>query len=138
MKTHNKKKLYIMAKNQNIHFLGFVDRVTYATIVASSRVYVETKRSGGTHPSLVESMGHGCLILANDHSSHKDVLGNTAKYYKKGNVSSLTQQLKYICSKRFDSERRKLSQLTRLRAKKLYSWDAIVDSYEKLFRDLLN
>lgn len=131
-------RLNKLVRGSNIYFYGFVDRVTYATLVASSLAYIETKRSGGTHPSLVESMGHGCFILANDHKSHRDVLGETALYYQKGNVPDLLKRLKTICSKNFETKRTIYQKITQKRAENLYSWGAIVEQYEKLFGEMVS
>lgn len=131
-----KQYLYALAKGLSVKFLGFVGRESYGSLVAHSRAYIETKRSGGTHPSLVESMGHGCLILANDHSSHKDVLGETARYYKKGEISDLARELRVICKPAFDKEKMRLGQIAKQRAVKKYSWTSVVDNYEILFAKL--
>lgn len=134
-----KQRLYKLASdNPKIRFLGFVDRVSYAAIIAGSWAYIETKRSGGTHPSLVESMGHGCLIISNDHESHKEVLGETAVYYPGSNVGALSKVLKMIADKDFAGQRREYGQATRKRALKLYSWKSVTNRYEKLFEQMLS
>lgn len=134
-----KQRLRNLAKgSQKIRFLGFVDRATYASIIANSWAYVETKRSGGTHPSLVESMGHGCLIIANDHESHQEVLGETAVYYPGGKAEGLSKVLNKIIKRDFESKRQAYRDATRQRAQKLYSWKSVVNSYEKLFGQMLN
>lgn len=134
-----KERLHKLArKSSKIKFLGFVDRMTYAALIAGCRAYIETKRSGGTHPSLVESMGHGCLIVANDHASHQEVLGETAVYYPGGEVEKLSNVLKKVARDSFESQRVRYGQATRQRAQKLYSWDSVVNSYEKLFGQILS
>jgi glycosyltransferase involved in cell wall biosynthesis len=131
-----KQKLHDLAAGLPVKFLGFVGREEYGALVAYSRAYIETKRSGGTHPSLVESMGHGCLILANNHRSHQEVLGDTAIYYTKGEVGDLAQKIKQISKADFNQDKKKLAKLTQERAKKMYSWERIVDSYVELFGEL--
>jgi len=134
-----KQKLLAQAKgNRNIRFLGFVERANYASLIGASLAYIETKRSGGTHPSLVESMGHGCMIVANDHQSHKEVLGNTAIFYPAGNENELGMLLKKIVRKSFDSQRHQFALKTKKRAEAKYSWEAVVAEYEKLFGAMLS
>lgn len=131
------ENLHALATRKVI-FLGFVERKDYAALVSHSYAYIETKRSGGTHPSLVESMGHGCLILANDHVSHKGVLADTAVFYEKGKVEDLTKKLKMITSKKFATDRTLYQQSTVRRAKERYEWESVIDAYVKLFENLLN
>lgn len=132
-----KAKLRSLSTNKVV-FLGFVGRDDYAAIVANSYAYIETKRSGGTHPSLVESMGHGCFILANDHSSHKGVLADTAEYYKKGNIVDLKNVLLKIVGKKFMNRRLQYQRITKERAMSKYEWEAVVDDYVKLFEKLIS
>ncbi len=132
-----KANLHSLATSRVV-FLGFVGRDDYAAIVANSYAYIETKRSGGTHPSLVESMGHGCFILANDHSSHRGVLADTALYYKKGNIIDLKFALETIVSKKFMSRRQQYKKITKERAMSKYEWEAVVDDYVKLFEKLVS
>lgn len=132
-----KATLHSLATNKVI-FLGFVGRGDYAAIVENSYAYIETKRSGGTHPSLVESMGHGCFILANDHSSHKGVLADTALYYKKGSIADLKISLEKVVSKKFTSRRQQYKKIAKERAMTKYEWEAVVDDYVKLFEKLIS
>lgn len=98
-------KSYIkgLSKDDNrIIFTGFLPKKDYAILVKSSFCYVETKRSGGTHPSLIEAMGLGCLIVSNNHSSNKHILDNNALIY---NIkeNDLIQVLKLVVSDKFKS-----------------------------------
>ena len=132
-----KNKLHKLA-NKNVLFLGFVGRDEYATLVGNSYAYIETKRSGGTHPSLVESMGHGCLILVNNHVSHRDVLGDTAVFYKSGNITDMRKKLSQIMNKNFADERAEYMFATKDRAEHKYEWEAVIDSYEDLFEGMIS
>ena len=121
-----------------VRFLGFVDREDYASLVSYATAYIETKRSGGTHPSLLESMGYGSLIVCNDHDSHVDTLGNTALFYPVGNSDQLGKILERIVLYSNKKKHLSLKERTRNRAREYYGWEGVVGEYEKLFEALLN
>lgn len=134
-----KKRVKNLASNdKRIIFTGFIKRKKCLTLVKYSLAYVETKRSGGTHPSLVEAMGLGSLILSNDHPAHKFTLGNTATYYSLKNLNKdLTKKLGEIMRPRFKDKAVRLKSLTKKRAREYFSWKKITDDYEKLFKSLV-
>ncbi len=134
-----KKKVKKLASNdKRFIFTGFIKRKVCLTLVKYSLAYVETKRSGGTHPSLVEAMGLGSLILCNDHPAHKFTLDNTAIYYSLRKVNKdLTKKLKEISKTKFKTKGERLKTLAKARARKYYSWEKITKDYEKLFKKIL-
>jgi len=116
---------------------GFLSREIYANLVKNSLAYIETKRSGGTHPSLVEAMGFGSLIVSNDNITHQEVLGNSAVYYKAGLVKSLVKNLKWAVSKEDSKKKDSLRKMAAKRAKQKYSWTKIVKEYDKFFTEMV-
>jgi glycosyltransferase involved in cell wall biosynthesis len=119
-----------------IRYVGFVDRLDYAALVAYSLLYVETKRSGGTHPSLLDAMGYKALIVSNDYPSNKEVLGSTALYYAAGDSKDLANTLIRVLTSPYSFRRFQASAYSRART--LYSWDAVLQSYLTLFQTLFN
>lgn len=92
-------------KDKRIIFTGFLEREDYVEIVMNSYAYVETKRSGGTHPSLIEAMGMGSLILSNNYPANRDILNKSAVYYKINDAETqLLKLLKLTFSKKFQLE----------------------------------
>jgi len=117
--------------DERIIFTGFLPKREYAVLVKNSFCYVETKRSGGTHPSLIEAMGLGCLIVSNDHSSNKHILNNNAIIYNvRGN--DLIQVLEFVISNKFKS---KIS-LYKIESKQIilryYNFQTIIKQYLQL------
>jgi len=130
-----KRKITALAKSEpRIIFTDFLDREKYSALVKNALCYVETKRSGGTHPSLVEAMGFGTLVISNNHSANKEVAGAGAIYYQKGSVKSLAKAIKTAIGGRNTSKIRKISlDIARTR----YSWGNIIRQYEKVFKSLV-
>ncbi len=134
---YKKKILKDGKKNKRIVFTGFLKRVSYASVVRNALAYVETKRSGGTHPSLVEAMGFGSLILSNNHHANKEVLGDAAMYYKIGSLTDLEEKLKWVIDKKNYKKQDVLRKSIKQRATQKYSWESIVDVYEKFFLKII-
>ncbi len=118
-----------LSKKQKFIFTGFLKRNDYAKLLKYSLAYIETKRSGGTHPSLVEAMGFGCLIIANNHPANKEVLGESGLFYNPQSISRLEPKLFFDKANYFRKKAAK-------RAIDNYDWKKIIDRYEKFFRQL--
>jgi len=116
-----------------VKFLGAIYGQGYRILRSHATAYVQATEVGGTHPALVEAMGHGNAILANDVPEHRETLGDAGEYYK--GATELAVALQLILD---DSElRARLQQRAHGRAMAEYSWDAIVEQYETWFKELL-
>jgi len=121
---------FLISKDKRIIKTGFVDRNSYASLVQNSFAYVETKRSGGTHPSLIEAMKLAPRIISNDNKANKQILNNYGYFYKKESTSDLRIVLERVLRKEkraiFDKNHRKTT-LDK------YEWANIFKKYLKLF-----
>lgn len=72
---------------------GFIPYDGYLMLLENAYAYIETKRSGGSHPSLIQALGQGCLVVANNHPSIKELTFHSAMYYKRGDIGSLADTL---------------------------------------------
>jgi len=131
-----KKNVFKLIKSDSrIVSTGFIKHEDVLLLTESSLAYIETKRSGGTHMTLVEAMGAGTLVVSNLNKTNKDVLANSALFYpQKNSVNNLNRLLKDISltPEKFNHLRKEVKE----RAEKYYRWDMVVNLYEKLFRDL--
>jgi glycosyltransferase involved in cell wall biosynthesis len=118
-KKHIKK---LTGQDPRFVFTGFLDRPAYAQLVRNSFAYVETKRSGGTHPSLIEAMGFNCQIISNKHQANQKILKDSAYYYS---PRKLSQTMKTVLK---SSEKKSPKQIV----KKKYLWKRILKKYVKL------
>jgi exopolysaccharide biosynthesis WecB/TagA/CpsF family protein len=108
-------------------FLGAVYGVGYRVLRSHATAYVQATEVGGTHPALVEAMGFGNVVLANDVPEHRETLGDGGLYYQgSGELAARLQEVLDNKALADDLRRRAHD-----RARRLYSWDAISDSYEK-------
>lgn len=93
-----------------------------------SRLYVHGHRVGGTNPSLVESLGAGAAVLANNNKFNRWVAGEGAHFF--------TDELD--CARKFDEllendqELGRMREASRFRFKQQFTWEKILNQYEDL------
>lgn len=131
-----KKLIYSLTKNdRRFIFTGFVKRDVYAILVRNAFCYVETKRSGGTHPSLIEAMGLTKFIVSNDYLANKQLLKKHGFYYKAnskhvGLLKAIIFSLKL--GKKFDVSKIRLNAINFIKKEGLFL-DKILNKYIHLF-----
>lgn len=108
----------------------------YVELQSNAALYVQATEVGGTHPALVESMGRGAAILANDVPEHREVLGTAGAYYRKNDVADLAAGLNELAHSA--EKRARLAAAARQRGLTTYGWEAITDEYVNLFRTALS
>ena len=65
-----------------VRFVGAIYGDGYRVLRSHATAYVQATEVGGTHPALVEAMGAGNAILANDVPEHRETLGDAGRYYR--------------------------------------------------------
>ncbi len=125
-----KEKLKAIA-NENVIFTGYQFNDAYRQLRDGAEIYIQATEVGGTHPALVEAMGHGNCIVANNVPEHVEVLEDTGIYYPKNNFEALSNILKDLLSNREKVNKYKI--LSKNLALKKYSWDSVVKAYEEEF-----
>lgn len=130
--TKTKFGSYLVNKykdNAQIRFLNSIyDISVLNNLRYFSNLYFHGHTVGGTNPSLLEAMASNALIAANENEFNSSILGKDAYYFK--DSKEVKQILESI--KKNDFEKPKvISNIEKIRS--LYSWDIIIDSYEKFF-----
>jgi glycosyltransferase involved in cell wall biosynthesis len=116
-------------------FTGGVYGEGYRQLQSHAFVYVHATEVGGTHPALVEAMGFGNCVLVNDVPENREVAGDAALYFEAREPSTLTARLEAL--ERDPDLVERLRVRAAARAAAAYSWEAVTDDYEALFRRLL-
>ncbi len=107
----------------------------YVELQSNCRLYVQATEVGGTHPALVEAMGRGVAIIANDVPEHREVLDNAGAYYSRNSMRDLAELFRKLAA---DAEAcARFARLAKVRARDYYSWEHVTDEYESLFRALV-
>ena len=117
-----------------VRFVGYRFGDDYHALQANARIYLQATEVGGTHPALVEALGHRNAIIAHDVAEHREVLGEAARYFAFRDSSDLTRVMRTL----LEDEAAVKEYRTRAAARALqeYSWDAVADAYEDLFSAL--
>jgi glycosyltransferase involved in cell wall biosynthesis len=119
--------------DDRVCFLGAVYGHGYHILRSHAAAYVQATEVGGTHPALVEAMGFGNTIVANDVPEHREALGDAGRYYH--GAEGLAAELQAVVD---DPEAAKaLGRQAHERAAALYGWDAITDAYEDWLTSLV-
>lgn len=92
--------------------------------------YVQATEVGGTHPALIEAMGRGALVLYLRTPESTEVGGGAAVEF---DPHDLTERLQWAVDVN-EAERAAWGCRAMQRVEQRYSWNAVTDAYEALFR----
>lgn len=122
-------------RDPRILFTGAVYGQGYWELLANAACYVQATEVGGTHPALIEAMAQGNLVIANGTPENAEVVGDAGLLYRRNDASDLAAKLQAV----LDAPDRHAAYRARARARaqQCYSWEVVVDRYERLFYDLL-
>lgn len=121
-------------KDARIVFTGYVFGEGYKELQSNAYFYIQATEVGGTHPALVEGMGYGNCVLANDVPEHHEVLGDTGVYFSKTDDVDLTEKLQYLLDNPHIVQQHRSMVLAHVRNK--YCWRRITEQYEELFKKI--
>lgn len=119
-------------KDNRIKFVGTVyDSELLKKIRENAFAYLHGHEVGGTNPSLLEALGSTKLNLLLNVGFNKEVAEESALYWSKeqGNLSTLIEEADRITNEKIDE----MGEKAKKRINDWYSWEYIVEQYEKLF-----
>jgi len=114
-----------------IVFTGYVFGQGYRELQSHAYLYVQATEVGGTHPALLEGMGYGNCVLANDVPEHREVLADAGLYFHTQDDHDLTERLQFLLDhpevvQHFRGQ-------VKVHVHRHYSWDKVTQDYERLF-----
>lgn len=92
--------------------------------------YVQATEVGGTHPALIEAMGRGALVLYLRTPESREVADGAAVEFE---PAELADRLQWAVDAG-ETERNAWGRRAMERVEERYSWNAVTDAYEALFR----
>jgi glycosyltransferase involved in cell wall biosynthesis len=116
-----------------VRFLGGIYGHGYRVLQANALAYVQATEVGGTHPALVEAMGAGAAIVANDVPEHREVLADAGWYYS--GTRALASRLQDLLDDPNAAD--DLRDRAKSRAEGTYSWSVVADAYENWFATIV-
>ena len=123
------------AAGPRVRFLGYRFGDDYHALLANARLYIQATEVGGTHPALVEALGHRNAVIAHDVPEHREVLGSAGRYFAWRDPSDLAQQIDDLLASPGEIDRFRIRAERRVRER--FGWDAITDEYEAYFAELI-
>lgn len=123
------------AADDRVRFLGYRFGDDYHALQANALAYVQATEVGGTHPALVEALGHRNAVLAHDVPEHREVVADAGRYFGYRDPDDLAAQMRVIIGD--PAEVARLRVLAEERVRSRYTWDAVTAEYESYFRELL-
>lgn len=118
--------------DKRILFLGFVHGKEFDTIRNGAYVYIHPSLFDGTSIALLGALGAGRAVISSDLEENRDVGGDAAIYFEKGNSKDLAEKLQRLLQSPGEVGERGASSISR--AKELFDWDGITDSYEQIYK----
>jgi glycosyltransferase involved in cell wall biosynthesis len=117
-------------------FTGYLFGEGYRELASNAYCSVETSEVGGTHPALLEAMGFATCVVVNSTPENLETVGEAGIAYD-GEVGApalraVLERLLHDPALVAEYGRRGQE-----RVAQHYSWDAVTDAYEQLFRGLL-
>jgi glycosyltransferase involved in cell wall biosynthesis len=121
-------------ESERVRFPGAIYGTDYRTLQRNARLYIQATEVGGTHPALIEAMRSGGCVLAHDTPENREVGGEAVGYFQLRPEPDLGGILReWLANPR---KREEFRAKARKRAGERYSWDAVTDRYEELFRGI--
>ncbi len=120
-------------KNPNIIFTGYLFGDQYRELLSNAYLYIQATEVGGTHPALLEAMGAGNCVLANDVPEHREVLLDAGLYYS--GKKDLKDKMIFLMENPQIVKEKKLLAIQRI--KDGYAWEKVTEEYESLFKKIL-
>ena len=119
-------------RDSRILFPGAIYGAGYRELQSHAYAYIQATEVGGTHPALIEAMGAGNCVIAKNTSENREVVGVAGLFFD--DAESLRLQLEVTLADTLLVQ--KLRSDAQARVKARYSWDAVTDAYENLFREM--
>ncbi len=116
-------------------FTGYLFGEGYRELLSNAYCFVETSEVGGTHPALLEAMAAGSCVVVNDTPENLETTGDAGfSYPGEMGAAGLRTVLESLLKDPALTAQHGARGLERVRAR--YSWAAVTDAYERLFREL--
>jgi glycosyltransferase involved in cell wall biosynthesis len=131
--TEYKEKLKAAA-NANVIFTGFQFGEAYQELQSNCYLYIQATEVGGTHPALIESMSYGNCVVSNGTPENREVVGDAGVCFEKNDFGQLAEILTELIAQ--PDRVQLLGEQAQARAHERYSWESVVEQYEKLIEAL--
>jgi glycosyltransferase involved in cell wall biosynthesis len=120
-------------RDPRVRFAGAIYGTGYRELQSHAYAYIQATEVGGTHPALIEAMGAGNCVIAKDTPENHEVLEDCGLFFQEAGDLGRLMELTLSDSALAEHLRSRALQ----RANRAYSWTAVTNAYEKLFKTLV-
>jgi glycosyltransferase involved in cell wall biosynthesis len=121
-------------RDPRILFPGAIYGDGYRELQSHCFAYIHATEVGGTHPALIEAMGRGALVLYLRTPENEEVAGGAGLPFE--DEETLAARIREALGMP-EAGRERLGRAAMRRVEQHYSWEAVTDAYERLFREML-
>ena len=128
-----KARLAALAEGDHrIMFTGFATGRRLQELYSNARMFVLPSLLEGLSLALIEAMSYGLPCLVSDIPENLHVRDNSGFSFRSGDLSSLSERIEFLLKNAEWCQTAGRQHQTFVRSR--YSWDAIADRYESLYR----
>ncbi len=120
--------------DERVRFAGGIYGDGYWALQKHAGIFVFACEIGGVHPALIEAMAASNAVLALDTPENNETAGDAAVRYTKSEAD-LTEKWQSLLDD--STARHELAGRAKQRADALYRWDAIAQTYQNLFEEVV-
>ena len=117
-----------------IHFLGHVSEPLLGSLYASAGAYVQASEIEGMSVSLLDAMSHGKCCIASDIAENLELIGPAGLCFVSRDTDDLSGKMQLAAQDRGQAAALGLAARSRVLCK--FTWDAVTDRLESLYRRL--
>jgi glycosyltransferase involved in cell wall biosynthesis len=119
------------SRDPRVMLPGFIYGKGYRELLSHAYCYVQATEVGGTHPALIEAMGAGNCVIANETPENIEVLSDVGLVYKKNDADDLTSKIQMVLDNEHIVEDFRIKAAERI--KEIYNCERITAQYHELF-----
>lgn len=121
-------------RSKNVIFTGFLTGQYLAEIYSNSGLFVLPSYHEGLPISLLEAMSYGISCIASDIPANKNIELGGNRFFKAGDIASLTEKIAEILNKDWTEEDKK-RQIKQVSEK--YSWNKIAEETLRCYGEVI-
>ncbi|MGI4749998.1 MAG: glycosyltransferase [Janthinobacterium lividum] len=122
--------LFKMADDQ-VLFPGYIYGNDTNTLMANAYCYIQPSDVEGLSPVVLTVMGLNVPLIVSDIEENEYAVQDTARLFKKGDITSLTEEINY-CETHYP-EMLALAQKAQVRALSVFQWERVADEHVEVF-----
>jgi glycosyltransferase involved in cell wall biosynthesis len=124
------KRLLDMA-NAGVIFPGYVYGNDVNTLMSNAYCYIQPSDVEGLSPVVLTVMGLNVPMIVSDIEENEYAVLDTARKFKKGNITSLTEEINF-CEQNY-TEMLALAKKAQERALSVFNWEKVADDHVQVF-----